>query len=218
MLRSLDGALSWSNEPPRMECGRRGEDRMSNREMTFTGRVFVYSEDLIEANDREAIMGLAAELGLNVKFRDQRYADERNKGQRPFAFISHDSKDKHEIAGPLARELEGLLCPVWYDEYSLPVGSSIRDQIEKGLRECSKCILILTPNYLSNQGWARREFDSVFTRELVECKNVILPVWHDVSREDVYKCSLSLADRVAVKWTEGVEAVAKKLRHAIGPD
>ncbi|MBI4644730.1 MAG: toll/interleukin-1 receptor domain-containing protein [Deltaproteobacteria bacterium] len=107
------------------------------------------------------------------------------------------------------------MCPVWYDEYSLKVGYSPREQIEKGLKECKKCILILTPNYLTNEGWGKKEFDSVFTRELVEKQNIVLPVWHNVSVADIYQYSPSLADRVALHWSEGFEEVARKLKHAI---
>jgi hypothetical protein len=104
---------------------------------------------------------------------------------------------------------------VWYDEYSLKVGHSLREQIEKGLKECKKCILILTPNYLSNEGWGKKEFNSVFTRELIEKQNVVLPVWHNVSAREIYEYSPSLADRVALNWSAGVEEVARKLKHAI---
>ena len=55
-----------------------------------------------------------------------------------------------------------------------------------------------------------------FTRELVEQRNVILPVWHNVLVEDVYNYSPMLADRVAVRWTDQ-EEVAGKLLIAIGP-
>jgi hypothetical protein len=40
------------------------------------------------------------------------------------------------------------MITVWYDEFSLKVGDSLRESIEKGIKECKKCILILTQNYL----------------------------------------------------------------------
>ena len=89
------------------------------------------------------------------------------------------------------------------------------ESIEKGLKECSKCILVLTPNFLGNKGWTRREYDSIFTRELVEKQKVILPVWNEISPEDVYQYSPILADRVAVQWSLGKEEVARKLLNAI---
>lgn len=107
------------------------------------------------------------------------------------------------------------MCPVWYDQFSLRVGDSLRESIERGIRECHRCILILTPNFLSNDGWSKREYDSIFTREIVEKRNVILPVWDEISTKDVYRFSPILADRVAVQWSLGVEEVARRLVRSI---
>jgi hypothetical protein len=57
--------------------------------------------------------------------------------------------------------------------------------------------------------------DTIFTRELVEKQNVILPIWESVSVADVFKYSPILADRVAVQWSLGPEEVARKLLAAI---
>ena len=91
---------------------------------------------------------------------------------------------------------------------SLKVGDNLRRNVEKGLKECKRCVLIITKNFLTNDGWTKREFDSIFTRELIERNSVILPVWHEVSPQDVYQYSPSLADRLAVKWELGVEEVS----------
>ena len=107
------------------------------------------------------------------------------------------------------------MCPVWYDEYSLKVGDSLRSSIEKGLRETKKCVLILSPNFLANDGWGKAEFDSVYTREIIERGNVILPVWHNVDVKQVYEYSPRLADKVGLSSTLGVEELAKKLAIAI---
>lgn len=214
VLNSIDEVLAWRNEIY-VEGGFTGEEASTIDKCVFTGRIYIYSEDDIKEEDKQYLRGRAAELGQNVKFREQSYADARNKHEKPLAFISHDSRDKDSIASPLAIQLQKFMCPVWYDEYSLKVGDSLREQIEKGLKECRKCILVLTPNYLSNKGWGKKEFDSVFTRELIEKKKVILPVWHGVSKKEVYEYSPALADRVAVNWSEGVENVARKLKHVV---
>lgn len=214
LLNSVSEVLAWKNEVL-VQGGNHGEEGISSTELVFTGRIFIYSEDDVKDEDKTYIKERSKELGQSVKFREQIYADERNKFEKPLGFISHDSRDKIEIAGPLAMQLQKFMCPVWYDEYSLKVGHSLREQIERGLKDCKKCILILTPNYLSNEGWGKKEFDSVFTRELIEKQNVVLPVWHNVSAKKIYEYSPSLADRVAVNWDQGVEEVARKLKHAI---
>jgi hypothetical protein len=83
------------------------------------------------------------------------------------------------------------------------------------LKESSKCILVLTANFLDNNSWTKREYDSIFTREPVEKQKVILPVWNEISPEDAYQYSPILADRVAVPWSLGVEEVARRLLNAI---
>ena len=214
VLNAVDEVLRWKTEVL-VQGGFAGHDQAASSECVFTGRIYIYSEDPVGAEDKQYIRTRAQEIGHSVKFREQAYADERNKHEKPLAFISHDSRDKEEIAGPLALELQKLMCPVWYDEYSLRVGDSLREQIEKGLKECKKCIIILTPNYLKNEGWGKKEFDSVFTRELIETQKVILPVWHGVDRRDIYEYSPALADRVAANWRDGAATVAKKLKSAL---
>ena len=82
----------------------------------------------------------------------------RSASEKPLAFISHDSRDKDGLLRQLAHEMVRLLCPVWYDEYSLKVGDSrLRANIEKGLKEARKCIIILSPNFLSNEGWSKAD-------------------------------------------------------------
>ena len=188
---------------------------MNVKDLVFTGQIYIYSERPVREEMMSQLHQESHRLGHRLVFRSDEFVEERNRYERPRAFICHDSRDKTSIAEPLTTALQKLMCPVWYDEYSLRVGDSLRDQIEKGLRECPKCILILTQNFLNNEGWTKREYDSIFTREVVEEKRVVLPVWHRVSVKDVYKYSPILADTVAVKWELGLEEVARRLSRAI---
>ncbi len=69
--------------------------------------------------------------------------------------------------------------------------------------------------FLANDGWTKSEFDSVFAREILERRDVILPVWHDVTVQEVYQYSPTLANRFAINWAEGEEQVVAKLHGAI---
>ncbi|TPI44958.1 MULTISPECIES: toll/interleukin-1 receptor domain-containing protein [unclassified Mesorhizobium] len=184
--------------------------------LCFTGRIFLYSEEPVPEAFKQQIWREAAPQGHLIEFRSVEYQEARNRSEKPLAFISHDSRDKAEIAQKLAIALSSRMCPVWYDEYSLKVGDSLRESIEKGLKECRKCIFILTPNFLANGGWAKTEYQSIFTRELVEQQKVIVPVWAGVTSKDIYQYSPILADRVAAQWSEGLDTVAAKLVAAIG--
>jgi hypothetical protein len=213
-LRELDDAVKLG-EGVGVQSGFDGSEMLTNSTLMFTGRVFLYSERPVPAALEQRLREEARKAGHHLVFRSKEYQAARNKWEKPLAFISHDSRNKAEIAQPLALALQKLSCPVWFDEYSMKVGDSLRESIEAGLKECRKCILILTPDFLRNGGWTKREYDSIFTRELVEQQKVILPVWHGVTPKDVYEYSPILADRVALQWSMGVDRVASKLRAAI---
>jgi hypothetical protein len=213
-LNKLAEILKWPETQTGVQTGF-GNERKDARELVFTGQIYLYSERPVPEGLKARLIAEAGVAGHRLTFRSVEYMNERNKWEKPRAFISHDSRDKAGIAEPIALQLLKFMCPVWYDQFSLHVGDSLRESIEAGLKECHKCILVLTPNFLSNEGWSKREYDSIFTREVVEKQRVILPVWHEISAQDVYHFSPILADRVAVLWSLGVEEVAKKLLQAI---
>jgi hypothetical protein len=214
VLNGISEILKWPHEKTGVQTGF-GEERTDAKDLVFTRQVYLYSERPVREDLKARLIEEAKKARHHLTFRSKEYMDERNKWEKPHAFISHDRRDQKEIAEPIALQLQKWMCPVWFDQYSLRVGDSLRESIEKGLRDCPKCILILTPNFLGNSGWTKREYDSVFTRELVEKRRVILPVWHNVTVEDVYQYSPILADRVAVHWGEDLEAVARRLLVAI---
>jgi len=214
-LERIDEILEWPQTSLPQTEYELGQESLDVRDLTFTGRVYIYSERRVPDELKQKLIADAKAVNRNLVFRSKEYAAERNKWEKPRAFISHDSRDKSTIAQPLASQLMEIMCPVWFDEFTLKVGDSLRESIEKGLKECPKCIVILTPNFLRNERWTKREFDTAFTRELIENQKVILPVWHGVSPEDVYKYSPILADRVGVQWSKGKEEVARRLSAAI---
>jgi hypothetical protein len=178
----------------------------------FTNRVIIYLEHEISDEFESQASLYAKNKDLALIIRDARYLKRVENRNKPLAFISHDSRDKEAIARRLAISLTQNLCPVWYDEFSLKAGDSLRDNIEKGIKECKKCILILTPNFLSNKGWAKKEFDSIFTRELIYQEKVIVPIWAGVTKRDVFEYSSSLPDTVALTWDENnLEKITKDL-------
>ena len=193
-----------------------GEVPILSQDLRFCGRVFVYHEGEVAATAQDEIRSWGREHDIAVQFRGPEFAAQRTRLERPLAFISHDSRDKDEVARPVAIGLSKLMCPVWFDEFSLRVGDRLRESIERGLRETRKCILVLSPHFLANTGWTKAEFNGIFTRELVEQHDVVLPIWHGVTAADVYAYSATLADRVAVPWDLGVDEVVRRLHRSIG--
>lgn len=107
-------------------------------------------------------------------------------------FISHASEDKDVIVRPLATILERMSVMVWYDEFSLQLGDSLTASIDKGLQESRYGLLVLSKAFLVKR-WPEYEYRSLMTRE-IDGERVILPLWYDVTKEDVKNFSLYLAD------------------------
>ena len=74
-------------------------------------------------------------MGREAQFRSERHVTSRSPFEVLVALISHDSRDKDDVDCKIAINLNRMLCPVWYDEFSPKVGDSLREGIEKGLKE-----------------------------------------------------------------------------------
>lgn len=179
-------------------------------------RVFIYAETSFTEAEIAGLIDAAGKLGHELQFRDAAYANRRTILEKPLAFISHDSRDKESIARPMALNLQRKICPVWYDEFSLQLGSNLRESIEKGLKECKKCVLVLSPNFLNNRGWGKKEFESIFTREILEDTALVLPIWAGVTKEQVYEFSPSLLNVKGIDWnTLGEDEVCRQIYVAV---
>jgi len=179
----------------------------------MTHRVFIYSQADLEDQEIVRLQREGESLDHELQFRSQSYAEERARNEHPLAFVCHDFRDKDSIARPIAINLQKMLCSVWYDEFSLRVGHNLRESIEKGLKTCKKCILVLSPSFFSNDGWTKREFDSVFTREILEKKQIVLPIWYGVTKQEVYNYSPSLLNVKGLDWDALGEKETCRLLH-----
>jgi hypothetical protein len=135
--------------------------------------------------------------------------------QQYSAFVSHATEDKDEVARPLAEALRKLGHNVWYDEFTLKVGDSLRRSIDAGLAKSRFGIVVLSPSFFE-KGWPEYELDGLVAKEQAGHK-VILPLWHRVSKDDVLKYSPTLADRVALSTAMyTIDELAAKLHEVIG--
>jgi hypothetical protein len=209
------GTILDSMKGVEVKAGFPEETLTVSTDLAFTGRVYFYSESDVSSVDAEGLENEARAKGFSVRLRGRTFAEARSKNERPRAFICHDSRNKDAIARPIAVGLSELMCPVWFDEFSLRVGDRLRESIEKGLKECKKCVLILSPEFFGNSGWTKVEFNSIFTRELMDKTDLVLPVWAGVTKKEVFDYSPSLADRVAVDWTLGAREVVNRLFRAL---
>jgi hypothetical protein len=113
------------------------------------------------------------------------------------AFICHASEDKDSFARPLASLLRALGLNIWYDEFTVKPGVSLREAIDRGISQSKYGIVILSPAFF-RKPWTAYELDGLTGIDLTKRRPVVLPVWHKVSHKDVAKFSPSLAMKVAI--------------------
>ncbi len=129
------------------------------------------------------------------------------------AFISHASEDKEAIARPLCKGLQREGFKIWFDEFTLTVGDSLRQSIDQGLARSRFGIVIVSPNFL-RKAWPQRELDGLVAREIAGTK-VILPVWHEIGIDEIRGYSPPLADRLAVSSHDGLAKMVEQISIAI---
>jgi hypothetical protein len=130
-------------------------------------------------------------------------------------FISHASEDKDFVRNLAQALLDTGLC-VWYDEFTLRVGDSLRRSIDYGLAHSRYGIVILSPSFFAKQ-WPQRELDGLVAREVEDAK-VILPVWHNITIDEIRQYSPTLADRIGISSDLRLDQVVSVLSQAMKLD
>ena len=125
-------------------------------------------------------------------------------------FISHASEDKDSVVRPLAHALSEGGLSVWYDEFELRIGDSLRRKIDTGLAKSRFGVVVLSRSFFG-KGWTNYELDGLVTRA-VSGEQVLLPIWHEITKQELLEYSPSLADKVARSTgTHTVEEIASEI-------
>lgn len=129
-------------------------------------------------------------------------------------FISHASEDKDEVVRPLARALVALGLKVWYDEFEMRIGDSLRRKIDRGLANSKFGIVVLSKAFIK-KGWTNYELDGIVSKTNTG-EQVLLPIWHGITKQEVLNYSPSLADKVARNTASyTVEEIAEEIAELI---
>jgi hypothetical protein len=138
-----------------------------------------------------------------------------NKSDKVYdVFISHASEDKEEFVRSLAEALQERGISVWYDEFELKVGDSLRRSIDKGLAKSRFGIVILSSAFFA-KNWTQYELDGLVAKEMEGIK-VILPIWHKISKDEVMSYSPSLVDKLALRTSQyTIEELADQLAEVV---
>jgi hypothetical protein len=136
--------------------------------------------------------------GLMLRLADKDFARNNSQPDRVGydAFISHASEDKDSIVRPLARALTDLGFRIWFDEFELKVGDSLRQSIDKGLVNSRFGIVVLSKPFFE-KNWPQYELNGLAAKE-IDGHKVVLPIWHGIGRSEVMAYSPALADKVAL--------------------
>jgi len=129
-------------------------------------------------------------------------------------FISHASEDRNAVVRPLANALKAAGLRVWYDEFELDIGDSLRQKIDRGLASSRFGVVVLSKDFF-DKGWTNYELDGIVTRS-VSGEQILLPIWHNVTKAEVIDYSPSLADKLARSTaTHTVEEIGSEIAELI---
>lgn len=180
------------------------------RNLTFSNALYIYTN---ESNiSKEQAKKTFESKKIAISLRDSTYRKRKMGKAKPDFFISHDSRDKGQVARPLYKELTKRGFYVWLDETELLIGDSIQKNITKGIKECRFGIIILSKNLFENHGWADFEFQSIMNKHVDNGQNILLPIWHKVSKKEVAEYSPYLSDKMAKRTDEGFDVIADELK------
>ncbi len=138
-----------------------------------------------------------------------------NINKRFDVFISHASEDKDMIVRALAESLRTMGLTVWYDEFTLSLGDRLLESIDAGISSSRYGIVVLSPNFLEKK-WPQEELEGLFSRE-TKGEKLILPVWHNITIDQLMEYSPILASRIGISSDEGLKRVVEEILRVVKP-
>lgn len=143
-----------------------------------------------------------ADLSKQIDLQETKNANDEivfdsNEEEEYDIFVSHATEDKESFCDEFVEILqEEYNLKIWYDSLSLKWGDNIRTEIDKGLRKSKFGIVVLSKSYIKKY-WTNYELEGLFQRETTGGK-LILPIWHDITKQQVQDFSFSLAGKMAM--------------------
>jgi hypothetical protein len=72
-------------------------------------------------------------------------------------------------------------------------------------------VVVISKPFLS-KNWSQYELDGLVTREMAGGGQVILPVWHEISKDEIIRRSPSLADKLALRTSDAtIDEIAEEI-------
>lgn len=113
-------------------------------------------------------------------------------------FISHAREDKKGFVNGLAKTIQAKGYSIWYDKYELTVGSTIHEEINRGLTRSRVGLVVLSRHYFSpHKTWTKRELGAMMALER-QNRIRIATVCHGISKDEVEREQPILASSIFV--------------------
>lgn len=138
-----------------------------------------------------------------------------NRTQAHDVFLCHAWPDRKHDAKDLYDLLSDEEVSVWFSEVSLRVGTDMRVAIDRGLVSSRIGIVLVTPamleKLLTDRSIASNELSALLRR------NLLIPVMHGVTFEELDQVSPTLASRGGFSTAEEpIEDIAVKISELVG--
>ena len=193
-------------------------NKLQKEETLQTKKLTKQQQDIFTAYERQI-----DELTKQIKIKDSISAEERHIYENDImeeydVFVSHSTEDKESFANEFVQLLQNDFgLKVWYDAISIKWGDSIRSEIDKGLKKSKFGVVILSRSYISKY-WTNYELEGLFQRESNGGK-LILPIWHNITKQEVQNFSPSLAGKMAMNTAFMTpKEIAEKLYELLFPE
>ena len=95
----------------------------------------------------------------------------------------------------MAEKIVDAGIKVWYDDFTLKWGDSLRKSIDKGLSNCRYGVVVFSKHFFQKE-WPQYELDGLLSRE-IDGEEVILPIWYNITKEELLNHTPSFTGRLA---------------------
>jgi hypothetical protein len=120
----------------------------------------VGDEGMVLSTNGSELFARELERRLGVDLGSIQTAVDRSQSE-PLVYLAHASEDKASLARPLADRLMANGIDVWYDQWEIRSGDSLRRKMEVGLSKCTHFLVVLTPVSI-RKPWVQAEIDAGF--------------------------------------------------------
>lgn len=119
-------------------------------------------------------------------------------------FISYVQSDSSDYVDGLYNELIASGISVFRDKAEMKIGQSMRQSMDNALAKAKFAIVIFSPDYLSKY-WSQYELDGILSKEYLTGEQMILPLWHNITADELASKSPSLANKLA--WNSAINTI-----------